>query len=236
MTLAEYAAEHQRPELLEQWNSGRNGSLTPQDVRPGSERRVWWRCDKGHEWQSTIGSRARLGTGCPYCCGKRPAAGETDLATKQPALAAQWHPTKNGALTPRDVTAGSMRRVWWRCEKGHEWQAMIFSRAEGSGCPYCCGKRVLPGFNDLAALCPDIAAEWHPTLNGSLTPQQVTKGSRRQVWWQCREGHVWKAYVFSRTRAKRAGCPVCTGKIRQERTSPGAVREAAQPAQAARQR
>lgn len=66
MTLAEYAAEHQRPELLEQWNSGRNGSLTPQDVRPGSERRVWWRCDKGHEWQSTIGSRARLGTGCPY--------------------------------------------------------------------------------------------------------------------------------------------------------------------------
>ena len=116
VTLTEYAAAEQRPELLTQWDAARNGALTPDDVSPGSEKRVWWRCGKGHQWQSTIGSRARLGTGCPYCTGKRPIPGETDLLTKHPALAAQWHPTKNGALTPRDVTAGSMRRVWWRCD------------------------------------------------------------------------------------------------------------------------
>ncbi len=235
MTLAEYAAAEQRPELLTQWDAARNGALTPDDVSPGSEKRVWWRCGKGHQWQSTIGSRARLGTGCPYCTGKRPIPGETDLLTKHPALAAQWHPTKNGALTPRDVTAGSMRRVWWRCDRGHSWQAVVFSRAEGTGCPYCTGKRVLPGFNDLATLCPDIAAEWHPTLNGALTPSSVTRGCKKQVWWQCRAGHVWKAYIFSRTRARGTSCPICGG-----RTRPGTVRTAERstqqpPAQAARQ-
>ena len=212
MTLTEYANFYRRHELLYQWYSDSNGALTPDDVSPGSEKRVWWRCDKGHLWQCTVDARARLGTGCPYCTGKRPVPGETDLLTKQPELAAQWHPTKNGVLTPRDVTAGSMRRVWWRCGRGHEWQAAIFPRAEGAGCPYCTGKRALAGFNDLATLCPDIAAQWHPTLNGSLTPQQVTKGSRKQVWWRCRAGHVWRAYVFSRTRAKGADCPVCSGK------------------------
>jgi hypothetical protein len=32
-----------------------------------------------------------------------------------PAVARQWHPTKNGALRPRDVVAGSHRVVWWKC-------------------------------------------------------------------------------------------------------------------------
>lgn len=235
MTLTEYAALYHRQELLRQWYSVPNAPLTPDDVSPGSEKRVWWRCEKGHEWQSTIDARARLGTGCPYCAGKLPIAGETDLATKQPELAAQWHPTKNGRLTPSDVTPGSTKRVWWQCEKGHQWQAVIFSRWEGTGCPYCTGKRVLPGFNDLATLCPDIAAEWHPALNGELTPGSVTRGSKRQAWWQCREGHVWKAYIFSRTRKKPAGCPVCTGKVRL-RTARAAERSAQQlPQQTARQ-
>ena len=64
------------------------------------------------------------------------------LQTVNPSLAAEWHPVKNGRLTTRDVTPGSNKRVWWRCEKGHEWEAIINSRSKGYGrCPYCRGRK-----------------------------------------------------------------------------------------------
>ena len=97
-------------------------------------------------------------------------------------LLKQWHPTKNVSLTPRDVTSGSRQKVWWLCEKGHEWQAAVYTRTGGgSGCPYCAGKRAYPGENDLTSQYPDIAAQWHPTQNGRVTPDSVTTGSHREV-------------------------------------------------------
>ena len=60
---------------------------------------------------------------------------------------------------------------------------------------------------------PEIAAEWHPTLNGALTPGMVTDGSRKKVWWQCSMGHVWKSVIYPRTGAQQCGCPVCAGKV-----------------------
>ena len=87
----------------------------------------------------------------------------------------------------------------------------------GTGCPYCAGKRVIPGENDLASLYPEVAAQWHPTLNGTLTPDQVTAGSHRTAWWECPSGHIWKAIVYSRAGPQKCGCPVCAGKVRPER-------------------
>ena len=48
-------------------------------------------------------------------------------------LLAQWHPTKNEPLTPRGISYGSKRKIWWRCEKGHAWQAAVYTRTGGSG-------------------------------------------------------------------------------------------------------
>lgn len=81
------------------------------------------------------------------------------------------------------------------------------------GCPYCAGRKVLPGFNDLASKSPDVAAQWNPALNGGLTPEMVTVSSHRRVWWQCPQGHVWKALVYSRTGEQKCGCPVCGGSL-----------------------
>ena len=86
-----------------------------------------------------------------------------------------------------------------------------------SGCPYCAGKKVLAGFNDLATTEPEIAAQWHPALNGALTPRMVTAGSHKKVWWLCAEGHVWKAAIYSRTGKQRRGCPVCSGVVNGKR-------------------
>ena len=98
-------------ELLEQWDAQGNLPLTPDEISYGSKRKVWWRCEKGHRWQAVVYTRAGSGTGCPVCTGKVPLAGETDLATLYPDLARQWHPVKNGALTPAQVLPGSHRMV-----------------------------------------------------------------------------------------------------------------------------
>ena len=76
---------------------------------------------------------------------------------------------------------------------------------------------MLTGFNDLATREPLLAKQWHPKLNGSLTPEMVTPGSHRKVWWQCPDGHVWRAVIYSRSGPKRSGCPVCAGRDSKRR-------------------
>lgn len=119
-------------------------------------------------------------------------------------------------MTPQQVSPYSNRAVWWRCGLGHSWHAAISTRAWGSDCPYCAGRKVLAGFNDLATRYPELAQTWDPVLNGALTPAMVTPGSHKKVWWRCPENHVWKAVVYSRTSDKRCGCPVCAGKVSQK--------------------
>jgi hypothetical protein len=135
------------------------------------------------------------------------------LAARAPALAAQWHPTKNGDLGPADVTLASHARVWWRCAQGddHVWQQAPSARRGAKSCPFCAGKRVSSG-NSLRALRPDVAAEWHPTRNGRLGPEDVTAYSHRKVWWRCsvQPVHEWRASVLNRSGGR--GCPYCSNK------------------------
>jgi hypothetical protein len=104
----------------------------PTVVRPGSNKKVSWRCSLGHRWPATIGNRVAQGSGCPFCTGKRALAGFNDLATTNPELAAQAH-----GWDPSSVTYGSNVKKAWRCENGHEWQATVGDRSAGYGCPTC---------------------------------------------------------------------------------------------------
>ena len=202
------------PELVEEWDFDINGDLIPQHVTGMSGQLVWWKCKCGHSWQATIANRAN-GNGCPYCWGRIPVAGETDLLTVNPDLAAEWHPTLNGELTPQMVTSGSNISVWWQCKNDsqHIWNAIVNDRNNGKGCPYCANKKILVGENDLATTNPELAKEWHPTLNGELTPQMVVAGSGRVVWWRCLKNptHIWTATVDSRS-GKESGCPYCANQ------------------------
>ena len=208
----------QFPRLAEEWHPTKNGTLTPQEVTFGTKRKVWWQCEKGHEWCVSIQSRTLDGTGCPVCAGRVILPGENDMASQFPGIAQEWHPTKNGSLLPSQVAPSCKRRIWWRCPLGHEYVAAVGMRTMwNSGCPYCAGKKVLAGFNDLSTMEPEIAAQWHPALNGSLAPQMVPAGSHKQVWWLCAEGHVWKAAIYSRAGKQRHGCPVCAGVVNGKR-------------------
>jgi uncharacterized Zn-finger protein len=202
--------ETKNPSLAAEWHPTKNGNLTPRDVTSGAHKKAWWLCGQGHEWASGIGSR-NSGSGCPYCSGLFVIAGETDLATLRPDLASEWHPTKNGELTPRDVKPGTEKKVWWLCADGHEWESRGDHRSRGSGCPYCSGYFAIVGETDLATLRPDLASEWHPTKNGELTPRDVKPGTYKKVWWLCSERHEWEATIENRDNGR--GCPYCSGRL-----------------------
>src|SRR5690606_10538448 len=124
------------------------GSLTPFDVLAGSNRKVWWKCPVAddHEWKVSPNQRTGVGSSC-HCCRGVKVVPSNCLATVRPDLATQWHPTKNGGLTPNDVLAGTSRMVWWKCPvpDDHEWESTISNRIWcDTGCPCCKGKKVVP--------------------------------------------------------------------------------------------
>ena len=126
-----------------------------------------------------------------------------------PILASEWHPTKNGNLTPDKVTNVSGKRVWWKCPKGddHEWEAIISSRSRGNGCPFC-ANRYASKDNNLAHIYPELSKEWHPSKNRHplkghvLLPENFTPGSDTKVWWKCSRDnkHQWEARIANRVR------------------------------------
>ena len=168
----------------------------PTTVFSRSGARKTWKCQRGHEWVSTVGHRT-AGTGCPICSGRTPLAGFNDLTTVEPGIAEQafgWDPTT--------VTRSAGAKKDWRCERGHTWSAKVASRSKGNGCPVCSGKTVLVGFNDLATLEPEIAEQafgWDPTT--------VTRRAGGKREWKCEIGHRWSALI--QNRSSGSGCPTC---------------------------
>lgn len=226
-----------RPDIAKEWDYKRNAPLTPDKIAPKSRKKVWWCIQYVDEktgktlelpWQEKVANRVIFNYGCPYFTGQALFRGFNDLATTHPELAKQWHPTKNGKLTPRDVTHGMTRKVWWRedyfSEKHNkmfhfEWPASINHRASGKGNPFVRGLAVWKGFNDLASNYPNLAKEWDYERNGALTPDNITYGVCKKVWWKIHHPHPktgelvelpWQATIAHRA-ARGDGCPYLSG-------------------------
>ena len=197
------------PEIAKEWHPTKNNNLTPSDVVSGSGKKVWWLCSKGHEYQQSVLQKTIIGQGCPICANQKILIGYNDLATTHPEIAKEWQPIKNGDLTPSDVIAGSKRKIWWICSKGHEYEQSLDKRTKrGFSCPYCSNHKAWKGYNDLATINPELSKEWHPVKNGSLKPTEVTASSGKTVWWKCPIGHEYQASIHSRNTGK-TNCPIC---------------------------
>ena len=217
--LRQYCMQNGKEYLIRQWAVPENKDFDPLKTGFASHKKIWWTCEKEHKWQAMISDRVKKDAGCPYCANKKAWKGYNDLASTCPELAAQWHPVKNGALTPEMVTYGSEKNVWWKCGLGHEWKASVGNRAtKEQGCPYCAGRKAWPGFNDLATLEPQLMKEWHPFFNQGIDPRSLRPKSKIRIWWRCPEGHEWETYLFNRT-AHQSGCPFCAGNLSKSKES-----------------
>jgi hypothetical protein len=201
------------PHIIPFWHPSKNKGVTPADIWPGSTKKVWWKCEKGHEFERTVRSM-KESQNCPVCR-KLDREKACKLQDHNPELAREWHPVKNGDLTPDKVSAFASKKVWWLCPEGHEYRASVLERTRNipgrkpRGCPYCAGRKDLRK-ESLAILRPDLAKEWHPEKNRGLTPEKVSTVNMRWVWWKCKNGHQWLAPIYGRVYGKKwATCPQC---------------------------
>lgn len=134
---------------------------------------------------------------------------KSSLLDVHPELVKEWDYDKNNPLKPEYVKSSSSKNVWWKCSRcGNNWNAAIYSRSVGNGCPYCSNRIIKEGFNDLKTICPTLSKEWNYDKNESLVPENIGAGTAKKVWWKCSKcDFEWKAAVNSRVRGN--GCPNC---------------------------
>ena len=214
------------PELCKEWHPTLNGDLKPEDFTAGSIKEIYWllpyddpKTGKHFDfvWKVSICNRVK-GHGCPYLSNRKIWKGYNDLLTTHPKIAAEWDYEKNYPLTPKQVTAGSGKKVWWllpyddpKTGKHFDfsWEAQICTRTkDNEKCPYLSNQKVYSGYNDLLTTHPKIAAEWDYEKNYPLTPKDVMAGSNKKYYWKCKYNHVWKTDIAHRTISLR-GCPYC---------------------------
>ena len=205
------------PEVLQEWNYEKNDKLgiTPDNISSGSALKIWWKCEKGHNYQAIVSNKVNQQTKCPYCANKKIIIGFNDLATTNPELLEEWDYEKNDKLgiKPENVVLNSTKIIHWKCKNGHEWTTTLNNRARGSNCPYCSGRYAISGENDIATLFPELLKEWDYEKNDQLgiKPQNVKKNTDKKVWWKCEKGHEYKSSIVNRTKSKGTCCPYCSG-------------------------
>jgi hypothetical protein len=179
-------------------------------VYEGNKKSLEWKCLKENcgEIFKASWNQIHRGTGCGVCAGRQVKLSNC-LATKNPELTKEWHPIKNGNLTPYDVSCNSHKKVWWQCSKNptHEWQSIVSNRNNGNGCPYCSGRRASEDYN-LLLYNPELCKEWDYEKNDKK-PEDYTPYSEEKVWWKCLKDskHQWFASIASRNSGK--DCPYC---------------------------
>ena len=222
------------PEIAKQWHPTLNGNLTPFNFTSGSNYKAFWKCVCGYECQSRINNFIKNKCICStvkhnltekdnsikviknkriYYPSVKHNLIEKDnsLGMLNPELAKEWHPTKNGNLTPFDVINGGHTKYWWKCEAAddHEWKSTVSNRKQkNTNCP-CCSNKKLVKSNSLAVANPELAKEWHPIKNGNLTSFDVINGGNTKHWWICSGNinHEWQASICRRNQG--FGCPKC---------------------------
>lgn len=194
--------------LVNEWDYSKN-DVGPSDVSYSSRRKVWWKCSKGHNWESAIYHRSS-GSGCPFCSGNK-VSDANRLSIRCPDISLEWDYDRN-ELTPNEVAASSHKKFWWKCSQGHSWEASASNRSKNHGCPFCSG-RLVTDSNRLSICRPELVDEWDNSKN-ALSPSEVSYSTNKKFWWKCSEGHSWEASVGSRSSGRR--CPTCARVRRSE--------------------
>lgn len=271
------------PHLKKEWHPVKNNDLTPYHIASGTNRKVWWICEKGHEWRATVNSRALRNVGCPECKKEwKTSFPEQALfyyltrATKR--VENRFYVTTDDEKVEADIYLDDFKivieydgyhhinRTKQDEQKNTFFQnkALTVIRIREQSLPTINGnhytiKRSSSSYKDLddtirktfsliktltdhslhlentqintkkdqmtilnayiqdekqrslSHTHPEIAEEWHPTKNGTLSPLHVKAGSSRNVWWLGKCEHEWDMPIGNRTKKKPYRCPICSG-------------------------
>lgn len=195
------------PEQAKTWHPYRNGSLAPSHVAPKSNKKVWWQCVEGHEWEAVVANRIK--SGCPECYFDNRRVSGIDKLSQMPELAKQVSTSNKNLAKLLDTYPGSPRSIVWRCDSCNlEWTNSIRNRViRGQGCPYCLGKKI--NHTAIYAENPELLKEWDYSKN-TIDPYDVSTTDR--VFWKCPRNHGWST-VFKQRVNQRTGCGKCSAKI-----------------------
>ena len=197
--------EYLYPKIASGWNYKKN-VLKPNEVFPHTNKKYWWICVFGHEYESSPNNRSQ-GKGCPYCSGQKAGYGN-DIVSKFPDLIKDWDYGKN-SKNPEQITPGSDYLAYWVCENNHSYRYKVSNRTRGQkGCRKCTNRDVA-NHNSLTYNYPELMKEWDYEKN-TLNPKGLVFGTPKKVWWRCSKNHSWKTSINLRT-SRNTSCPYCSG-------------------------
>lgn len=199
------------PQLINEWHP--KNTFKPTEVQAGSNKKIWWICSLGHEYEMCPNEKTKKRVSefsCPYCSNIKTWAGFNDLATTHPEIAQEW--SDKNMLSVNEVLAGSNKRVLWVCSLGHEYECMICNRTSkmGCGCPYCSGHKVLVGFNDFATTHYMFLDQWSD--KNTIKPTEVSAGSDKKIWRKCSNDNH-EDFLQTLSSWSRSSCRRCVQRI-----------------------
>ena len=177
------------PDLAKEWSSG-NSDL-PSEYMKSSTHRALWTCPTCHgNYFYRICDRELDDDSCPYCRNLKVLPGFNSLPDLAPELVNEWS-SENPDL-PSEYTRSSTHRALWTCPSCHgDYFYRICDReVDDDSCPYCCDKKILPGYNSFKVRHPEEMEEWDELANFLLVdPNYILSSYNKAVWWICSKGH-----------------------------------------------
>lgn len=189
------------PDLAKLWDYEKNVKSIDK-YTAGMQKKVWWKCERGHSWESNIFYTVRR-KNKEYCLECRSINNNRFVSKKEyPELFQEWDGLKNSENF-ESFTKGSTKKSWWLCPKGHSYLSDFPNRIRGRGCPQCIGRKTTKMKDDF----PEIAKEWNDEKNIDT----FTSGSTYLAQWKCANNHTYKEIIKNRTKHKK--CPVCEERL-----------------------
>lgn len=202
------------PELKGLWHPTLN-TMDPAELTAKSVKKVYWVCPTyGHPWEAAIRNVAK-GSRCGVCKGFQIYPGFNDLESQLPKIAKRWDYTKN-EKSPQEVHFRSHTKYWFICENSHpSFDITPYNADKGKWCPYCSGRKAIPGVNDIFTTHPQAKDIW--SKNNTEDPTTLKAQSNRKVLWWCGK-HEWIANPYN-VLGSGTRCPVCANKIATPETA-----------------
>ena len=127
-----------------------------------------------------------------------------------------WDKEKNGKITPEQISHASIKKIFLKCNLGHEWEMVARDFCSRPYCPYCSGHKAWPGFNDLFTTNPELKSFW--ANENKIDPTKIKKGCNKEAYWVCPTCNFkWSLRIQDMVKRKNK-CHQCKNGLNNEGT------------------